>query len=109
MAARKSEGAAGDFPASAYAFVPDAAKPSTWKLRLKARPDGPYDKAMVGMAVAAMSPGGFRGNRVRLPMSAIGAVKAKLRVAWRETHPGEEMPAAISGVDERIRSAARRR
>src|SRR5437867_1100592 len=58
----KTEGSQ-SFSVSAYAYVPDASKPSTWKLRLEEEPGkGPTAK-QVGMALAALSPGGFRGRK----------------------------------------------
>ena len=50
-----------DFPATDYAFVPDASKPSTWKLRLTERP-GEVSASQLGRAAAALSSGGFRGD-----------------------------------------------
>src|SRR3990170_2881974 len=61
-ATRTEDGKA--FPASDYAYVPDAAKPSAWKLRLTSTPGGKPDAGIVGAAIAAFSPGGFRGQRV---------------------------------------------
>lgn len=79
-----------DFPAEAFAYVPDAESPSTWKLRLW---DSVADKetaAQVGRAVAALGPGGFRGNRVQIPAGALGRVKARVLAAWRKTNPDAE-------------------
>jgi len=105
--ATKSEGAAGDFPASAYAYVPDPDKPSTWKLRLKASPNGGYDVGIVGAAVAALGKG-FRGNKVQIPAGALAAVRAKVRSAWVQLHPDETVPAVLADTGDRIRAAARR-
>lgn len=71
------------FPSAAYAYVPDADKPSTWKLRLWEDLEKKATVAQVGRAAAALSPGGFRGNRVQLPADAIAGVKAKIRAAYR--------------------------
>jgi len=98
-AVTKSEGDAGDFPASDYAYVPDPEQPSTWKLRLTATPGGEPDAAMVGAAAAALSPGGFRGNRVEIPDADRADVVAKVRAAWEKANPGRdpsEMPEAIA-------------
>lgn len=86
-----------DFPASAYAYVPDVAKPSTWKLRLTRTPGGGPDAGIVGAAVAALGKG-FRGQKVQIPAADLGTVKAKVRSAWRKANPGkksEDIPAAI--------------
>ena len=61
--ATKSEGDAGKFPASDYAYAPDPKSPSTWKLRLTATPGGKPDSSIVGAACAALGKG-FRGNKV---------------------------------------------
>lgn len=98
-AVTKSEGDAGDFPASDYAYVPDPEQSSTWKLRLTATPGGEPDAAMVGAAAAAMSPGGFRGNRVEIPEADMADVKAKVRAAWEEANPDKkaaDMPESIA-------------
>jgi hypothetical protein len=96
-----------NFPASAYAYCPDPDKPSTWKLRLRATPNGGYDAGIVGAAVAALGKG-FRGNKVQIPMADLSAVKAKVKAAWKQLHPGEDVPPAISSADDRIRKAVRR-
>lgn len=78
-----------DFPAQAFAYVPDPDMPSSWKLRLWETIDSKETAAQVGRAVAAIGKG-FRGNVVQIPESDMGAVKAKIRRAWRKTHPEEE-------------------
>ncbi len=86
-----------DFPASDYAYVPDATKSSTWKLRLTSTPGGKPDARIVGAAVAALGKG-FRGQKVQIPAAALAGVKAKVRAAWRKANPdkkAEDMPAAI--------------
>jgi hypothetical protein len=83
-----------DFPASAYAYVPDPEKPSTWKLRLWETPDKKETPRQVGMAVAALGEG-FRGNKVEIPAEDLPKVKAKVRAAWKKVHPDasdDEMP-----------------
>ncbi len=60
-----------EFPAEAYAYVPDPEKPSTWKVRLWEDPEKKETPRQVGMAVAALGPGGFsrqsRGDPARGP------------------------------------------
>ena len=85
------------FPASDYAYVPDASKPSTWKLRLTSTPGGKPDARIVGAAVAALGKG-FRGQKVQIPSAALAGVKAKVRAAWRKANPDKkaaDIPAAI--------------
>lgn len=111
MTVTKSEGKFGNFTARCYAYVPDPKKPSTWKLRLMAKPnDQNPDISYVGNSVGALSPGGLQGmGRVQIPMKDMAAVKAKVRAAWVKFHPGEEVPSAISNADDRIRKAVRKR
>lgn len=73
------------FPSGAYAYVPDATKPSTWKLRLFDRPQDVPDKPSVRLTAAAaqaLSPSGFRGQPVQLPQTARQSVKRKVASAW---------------------------
>lgn len=94
FAVTKTEAGA-SFPAAAYAYVPDASMPSTWKLRLWATPDGGPDAHIVGAAIAALGPGGFRGNKVQIPAADLPAVKAKVAAAWKKANPDKkpsEMP-----------------
>lgn len=94
----KSEGDAGDFPAAAYAYVPDPEKTSTWKLRMWKTPDGGPDASLVGAACAAVG-AGFRGQKADIPDGDMDAVKATLRKAWKSANPDrdpDEMPASIA-------------
>ncbi len=75
-----------EFPSAAYAYVPDAATPSTWKLRLWETPALKVTARQVGMAIAALG-SGFRGNKVEIPSNDLAAVKRKVLTAWRSTHP----------------------
>lgn len=89
-----------DFPAAAFAYVPDPEKPSTWKLRLWDSMSEKETRAQIGRAVAALSPGGFMGNRVQLPRDAVAGVKRKVLAAWRKVHPDasqEEEPSVLKG------------
>lgn len=79
----KTEGGKRYF-ASDYAYVPDPDKPSTWKLRLVEEPGGPVTKAMLGRAAVAFSPGGFRGNKVQIPVGDVAKVKARIRSEYEK-------------------------
>jgi hypothetical protein len=81
-AQRADEG--GSYPAAAYAYAPDAATPSTWKLRLWEDPTKKVTRAQLGRAAAALSPGGFRGKRVDIPVDALPAVKRRIRAEYRK-------------------------
>ena len=85
-----------DFPSAAFAYVPDPESPSTWKLRLWDSLDEKETVAQVSRAVSALSPSGFRGNRVQIPAEDVASVKAKVRAAWRQVNgPDRELPAIL--------------
>ena len=91
-----------DFPAAAYAYVPDSEKPSTWKIRLWEDLEKKETAAQVGRALAAFSPGGFRGQKVSIPDEDVGGVKAKVRAAWKRVNPDRdvsEMPDYIKSSE----------
>lgn len=97
MAPMKTEDGV-QYPAEAFAYVPDPEKPSTWKLRLWEDPEKKETPRQVGMAIAALSPGGFRGNRVEIPKEDFPKVKERIRAAWKKVHEDadpEDMPAVI--------------
>ena len=70
-----------DFPASAFAYVPDPKKPSTWKLRLWDSIAEKETRSQIGAAVAALGKG-FRGQKVQIPSDDLSGVKAKVLAAW---------------------------
>lgn len=85
-----------DFPAEAFAYVPDPDRPSTWKLRLWDSLEEKVTAAQVGRALAALGPGGFRGNRVQIPAADLPAVRRKILAAWRTVHePDAEVPEVL--------------
>lgn len=88
------------FPSSAYAYVGDPQQPSTWKLRLWETPQSKVTARQVGMAVAALGPGGFRGNRVQIPANAMAGVKRKVLSAWRSVNGSDkEVPSVLKNDD----------
>jgi len=97
-----------EFPAGAYAYVPDPTKPSTWKLKLFDMPgDVPNKPSVVLTAAAAqaLSPAGFRGNQVQIPSADLAGVKQKVRAAWlkaRAGRPPEErqLPTVLKNAEE---------
>lgn len=100
--ARKTEDGQ-SFPARAYAYVPDPESPSTWKLRLWETPSSGETARQVGLAAAALGPGGFRGRRVQIPSGDRPAVVRKVRAAWRRVNPDKsasEMPPGIRENEE---------
>jgi len=85
-----------NYPAAAYAYVPDSDLPSTWKLRIWESPTLKVTRVQLGRAAAALSPGGFRGEKAEIPAGDLAKVKAKLRAAYRSLDtPDEEMPKAV--------------
>lgn len=98
-AATKTE-AGQEFPAAAYAYVPDPKTPSTWKLRLWESPADKVTAKQVGMAVAALGKG-FRGNKVAIPAEDRAAVIARVKAAWHQANPDAkdaEMPPVLKGM-----------
>lgn len=90
-----------DFPAAAFAYVPEPDTPSTWKLRLWEDPDQRETPAQVGRAIAALG-SGFRGQKVDIPNSDLPGVKAKVRSAWKKANPDakpSEMPDSIKASE----------
>ena len=75
------------FPARAYAYVPDREQPSTWKLRLWQTPQTQETRRQIGLAVAALGPGGCRGQRVQIPADDLPAVKRRVLRAWLKANP----------------------
>jgi hypothetical protein len=91
----KTEGGV-KFPASDFAFVPDPEKPSTWKLRLSEGRAGNVTVRQLGRAAAALSPGGFRGQKVQIPTDKLGAVKRRIRSEYVKLDVDrEDMPASV--------------
>ncbi len=85
-----------EFPVEAYAYVPDATEPSTWKIRLWATPETKITREQLSAAAVAVSPGGFRGEKANIPEVAIGGVKARIRSAYKslDVKP-EDMPDSV--------------
>ena len=78
------------YPAAAFLYVPDPEKPSSWKLRIWETVAKKVTRRQLGRAAAALSPGGFRGQRVDLPSGEVGRVKAKLRALYKGLGVGPE-------------------
>ncbi len=80
-----------DFPAEAYAYVPDPEKPSEWKIRLWEDMEQKETVAQIGRAMAAFSPGGFRGQKVEIPAEDKDKVKTKIVEAWKRVNPDRDV------------------
>ena len=76
------------YPASAFAYVSD--NPSEWKLRLWENPTDKVTRKQLGVAAAALSPGGFRGQRVEIAKESLPAVKRKIRNEYRKLNVEDE-------------------
>jgi len=84
-----------DFPPDDYAYVPDRGKPATWKLRLTESP-GKVTRAQLARAAAALSPTGFRGNKVKLPREVLASVKRRIRAEYRKLGVSDsEIPPSV--------------
>jgi len=87
------------YPATDYAFVPDANKPSTWKLKIAQGKPGNITVEQLGRAAAAFSEGGFRGNCVELPEDQVGGVKRKVRAEYAKLGVSlNDMPESIKSL-----------
>ncbi|KKK91195.1 hypothetical protein LCGC14_2715400, partial [marine sediment metagenome] len=59
-------------------------------------------KAQLGRASAALSPGGFRGQKVSIPEADLGAVKRKIRAEYRKLDVDEaDIPRWVKEVETR--------
>jgi len=89
------------YPQSAFAYSPEADKPSGWKLRLWDDPEKKVTRAQLGRAAAALSPGGFRGQKVAIPSADMAAVKRKIRAEYRKLDVSDEdIPKWVKESDE---------
>ena len=78
------------FPPEAYAYVPDKETPSEWKLRLWETVKDKVTRKQLGMAAAALSPGGFRGQKVIIPESDLAGVKRTIRAEYRRLNVSDD-------------------
>jgi len=78
------------FPKEAFAYTPNAEAPATWKLLLWESLDKKVTKTQLGRASAALSPGGFRGQRVEIPIAESTSVKSKIRTEYRNLDIADE-------------------
>jgi len=78
------------YPAGAFAYASESDNPSGWKLRLWEDPEKKVTRAQLGRAAAALSPGGFRGQKVQIPSAELAAVKRKIRAEYRKLEVADE-------------------
>jgi len=90
------------YPAAAFAYVADSEKSTTWKLRLWEDLEKKVTRAQLGRAAAALSPGGFRGQKVAIPAAALSAVKRTIRAEYRKLGvEDEEIPKWVKETETR--------
>ena len=96
----KTEGGV-KFPRAAYAYTPSD-NVSEWKLRLWEDLTQKVTRKQLGAASAALSPGGFRGQRVDIPREDLPAVKRKIRAEYRKLDvEDEDMPKWVKESESR--------
>jgi len=90
------------FPAGAFAYTPDAENPSEWKLRLWEDSQKRATRKQLGIVSAALSPGGFRGQKAEIPLIDLPEAKRKVRVAYRSLGvEDEDIPRWVKEVESR--------
>src|SRR5258708_6775497 len=91
------------FSSTDFAYVGDAKKPETWKLRRTSEPGGEVSRVLVTKAVDAMGTQMADGatpppKKYHIPEDAIDAVLNRLRDAWHLAYPNSapaDVPAPI--------------
>ncbi len=90
------------YPASAYAYVPDADKPEGWKLRLWESLENKATEKQLYMCAASLGKGGYAGKRVTIPLSELSAVKRRIRAECRKIGVEEDsIPKWVREVETR--------
>ena len=89
-------------PRSSFAYAPSE-DPSTWKLPYLTA-DGAPDPSHLPGAAAALSSGGFRGQKADIPAGMMAAVRAKIRQAYRRW--GKPVPESLAEAIDRAIDAA---
>ena len=91
-----------EYPASAFAYVPDTGKSGDWKLRLWENASAKITRAQLGRASAALSPGGYRGQKADVPAAELPAIKLRIREAYRSLDvPDAEIPRWVKEAEMR--------
>ena len=72
------------YPRSAFAYAPEADKPSGWKLRMWEDDTKKVTKAQLKMISASLSPGGYKGEVANIDKEALPVVKRKIRAAYKQ-------------------------
>jgi hypothetical protein len=91
-----------EYPASAFAYVPDETKPSTWKLRLWDDLESKETPAQVSRAIQAITTG-FRGNKAEIPLEDMPKVISAIRTAWNKVHTAaDEKPDILKKLEKSL-------
>jgi len=92
------------YPAGAFAHVPDADNPDTWKLRIWESLDKKVTKPQLARITASLSPGGFRGQKATIPAGDLPNVKRKIRSEYRGLGiEDDDIPKWVKEVETRER------
>ncbi|MBT9164017.1 MAG: putative cation transport regulator ChaB [candidate division WS2 bacterium] len=89
------------YPKEAYAYAPGE-DVTQWKLRLWETPELKVTKNQLNKASAYLSPGGYKGDKISIPVDLIESVKRKVRTEYRKLGvEDEEIPRWVSEVESR--------
>jgi len=76
------------YPAEAYAYASDKTNPSAWQLRL--REGDKVTRKQLDRAAAFLSPGGFGGKHVDIPLEEVSTVKRTIRNEYKRLGVADE-------------------
>ena len=77
------------YPARAYAYAPENGE---WQLRLWEDSQKGATKSQLAKAAAALSPGGFRGEKPDIPKEHLVEVKRRVREEYRKLGTEDDIP-----------------
>ena len=86
------------FDSSAYAYVGDPDKVTTWKVRLEKSP-GKVTFAQLGRAAATLSKEGYRGDPLDVPDEAKAKIRKRIRAEY------EKLGVASRDMSEEVRDS----
>jgi hypothetical protein len=88
--------------AEAFAYAPDKENSAEWKLRLWEDPTKKITRMQLGKAAAALSPGGFRGQKVAIPSINLAEVKRTIRSEYKNLDvKDEDIPRWVKETEKR--------
>jgi len=90
------------YPKAAFAYTPSD-NVSEWKLRLWEGLQQKVTRKQLGAATAALSPGGFRGQKVDIPPTDLPTVKRTIRAEYRKLDVADEdIPRWVKEAETRL-------